>query len=144
MLRVLLGFLFVSCAVVAMASDEANEAAQKFAKAKFNYLLHCRGCHLPDGRGTPPEVPTLINELGKIVQVPRGRDYLVRVPGSAQAPLDDQELAEVINWILVNFNQETLPDNFTPLKAKEVGRARKHVLADPLKYRAEIWQAYSH
>ena len=31
--------------------------------AQARYLLHCRGCHLANGTGVPPEVPTLVNEI---------------------------------------------------------------------------------
>ena len=85
MLRFLVVLFVLACSIPALASEQKDQDNEVMSKAKFNYLLHCRGCHLPDGRGTPPEVPTLISELGKIVQVPGGRDYLVRVPGSAQA-----------------------------------------------------------
>jgi len=87
-------------------------------------------------------VPSLRNNLGWIVRVAEGRDYLVRVPGSSQALLNDAELAAVINWVLTEFNAETLADDFKPLTAREVGRARSDVLMDPLKFRAELWRHY--
>ena len=114
--------------------SDANERAV--------YMLHCGGCHLADGRGNPPEVPGLRDELGRIVQVPGGRDYLVQVPGASQAPVTDAELTSIINWILTEFNAATLQPGFKPLTIREVGRARGHTLADPLKRRAEIWQRY--
>jgi len=112
------------------------------ADTQTDYLLHCSGCHLSDGSGAPDDVPSLRNNLGWIVSVAEGRDYLVRVPGSSQAMLNDAELAAVINWVLTEFNAETLADDFKPLTAREVGRARSHVLMDPLKFRAELWRHY--
>ena len=112
------------------------------ADTRTDYLLHCSGCHLPDGSGAPDDVPSLRNNLGWIVRVAEGRDYLVRVPGSSQALLNDAELAAVINWVLIEFNAETLADDFKPLTAREVGRARSDVLMDPLKFRAELWRHY--
>lgn len=112
------------------------------ADDRADYLLHCGGCHLPDGRGTPPEVPSLRDELGKIITIQGGRDYLVQVPGSSQAPVSDLVLANIINWILVKFNQQTLADDFVPLSENEVSNARKFTLADPLKRRDEIWANY--
>jgi len=109
------------------------------ADAEKNYLLHCSGCHLPSGIGDPPNAPTLRDTIGKIVATPEGRDYIVRVPGSSQTPMSDQELADVLNWMLAEFNGATLPKNFEPLNAAEVGRSRSQVLADPLKYRARLW-----
>ncbi len=112
------------------------------ADTRTDYLLHCSGCHLPDGSGAPDDVPSLRDSLGWIVSVAEGRGYLVRVPGSSQAMLSDAELAAVINWVLTEFNSATLADDFQPLTAKEVGRARSDVLMDPLKLRAELWRHY--
>ena len=116
-------------------------AAPAQSDTRIDYLLHCSGCHLSDGSGTPHEVPSLRNNLGRIVNVEEGRGYLVRVPGSSQAMLDDAGLAAVINWVLTEFNSETLADDFEPLTADEVKEARSNVLMDPLEFRAALWQA---
>ena len=109
------------------------------ADPEKNYLLHCSGCHLPNGIGDPPNAPTLRDTIGKIVATPEGRDYIIRVPGSSQTPMNDQQLADVLNWMLTEFNSETLPKNFEPLSAQEVSSSRGQILADPLKYRARFW-----
>ena len=112
------------------------------ADAGTDYLLHCSGCHLSDGSGVPDDVPSLRDDLGQIITVAPGRGYLVRVPGSSQAMLDDGELAAVINWVLTEFSAATLADDFEPLTAEEVKEARDDVLMDPLKFRAELWRRY--
>jgi len=114
-------------------------AAGAAADPRADYLMHCAGCHLADGRGSPPEVPSLAGPLGYIAATPVGRDYLARVPGAAQAPISDDALAAVLNWVLQEFNRETLPPEFRPLRGGEVARARARVLADPLKLRRELW-----
>lgn len=105
---------------------------------RTNYLFACRGCHLADGRGVPPDVPTLRDTLGEIVARKGGREYLVRVPGVLQSRLDDAALAEVLNYILSEFNADTLPEGFKPYSAREVGRERRNILADPQKYRQAL------
>lgn len=117
-------------------------AMPAFADPETDYLLHCSGCHLPDGRSVPPDVPTLQDEIGRIVALPEGRNYIVRVPGAAQTPLNNKDLAAVLNWVLTEFNATTLPADFEPLTENEVRDARKDVLADPLKMRASIWRFY--
>jgi mono/diheme cytochrome c family protein len=112
------------------------------ADAEKNYLLHCGGCHLPNGIGDPPNAPTLRDTIGKIVATPEGRDYIIRVPGSSQTPMSDEQLADVLNWMLTEFNSATLPENFAPLSATEVSKSRSNILADPLKYRARLWPDY--
>jgi mono/diheme cytochrome c family protein len=114
-------------------------AATTSADPRVDYLLHCAGCHLADGRGSPPSVPSLAGPLGRIVSSPEGRDYLARVPGASQAPISDDALAAVLNWVLLEFNRATLPRDFKPLTAGEVAHSRARVLADPLKLRRELW-----
>lgn len=111
------------------------------ADPRTDYLLYCRGCHLINGSGVPPEVPTLVNDIGKLVAIPGGREYIVRVPGVSQTAMNDDELAAVLNWVLAEFNAETTPGNFAPYTSKEIGEARKKVLVDPLKYRASLLEA---
>jgi len=112
------------------------------ASPRINYLLYCSGCHLPNGEGKAPNVPTLRDELGRMMQVPAMRGYLARVPGAAQAPIDDGDLTAVINWILDQFNADALPEDFEKLTVEEVSAARVNILADPNKYRADHWKAY--
>jgi hypothetical protein len=70
------------------------------------------------------------------------RGYLARVPGSAHAPITDAQLTSVLNWMLNEFNAETLPTDFKELTIAEVIDARARVLADPNQYRADHWKAY--
>ncbi|PCJ22384.1 MAG: hypothetical protein COA96_14640 [SAR86 cluster bacterium] len=112
------------------------------ASPRINYLLYCSGCHRPTGEGNPPNVPTLHNELGEMLAVSEMRSYLVRIPGASQAPIDDADLTAVINWVLTEFNTETLPSGFQYFNVDEVTMARKKVLADPLKYRKKYWKNY--
>lgn len=120
----------------------AGMPATGSADPKSDYLLYCGGCHLPDASGVPPSVPPLADTLGRIAATPAGRDYIVRVPGASQTPLSDEGLAAVMNWVLVTFNAETLPADFEPLNAREVGRSRRNVLADPQKLRESLWPEY--
>jgi mono/diheme cytochrome c family protein len=113
-------------------------AAQAEDRVRANYLLACRGCHLVDGSGVPPEVPSLRDTLGQFATSREGRDYLVRVPGVAQSRLNDEELAEVINWVLTEFNTTGLSKNFRPFTAREVAAVRGNILADPVGYRSKL------
>ena len=105
---------------------------------RIAYWLHCAGCHLLDGTGAPPEVPTLIDEPGRIAALPGGREYLVRIPGVAQASLSDAKLAEVLNFMLEEFSASSTAGDFVAFYIEEVGRARERVLIDPLRRRAEL------
>jgi hypothetical protein len=112
------------------------------ASPRTNYLLYCSGCHLVNGKGNPPNVPTLHHELGRMMTVPEMRSYLLRVPGASHTPLSDSDLAAVVNWVLEEFNGDTLPANFQPITTTEVTEARQDILADPLKFREQYWKSY--
>ena len=130
------------CCGLRAASDDDTPAKRSDAAARFDYLFHCSGCHRPDGTGSSPEVPSLRGPVGTLVASPEGRAYIARVPEVAQSPLDDDDLARLLNWVLKEFNADTLPKRFRPLDGQEVGAARKLVLADPLRTRAEILGSY--
>lgn len=97
---------------------------------ELDYTLECAGCHRADGSGTPGSVPALRDSVARFLAVPQGREYLARVPGAAQAPLDDAALAAVLNWMLGHFDGAHVPAAFVPYTAEEVGRLRKQPLVD--------------
>lgn len=106
--------------------------------ARTNYILMCQGCHLADGAGTPDKVPALKDEVGRFLSVEGGREYLIQVPGTSQSPLNDQETAAVLNWILENFSHAELPADFTPYTTAEVARYRYEPLANASEVRAGL------
>lgn len=105
-------------------------AAAAAPDPRIDYLLQCQGCHREDGGGTPGAVPPLAGSVGRFLRVAGGREYLVRVPGSSQSPLDDARLAAVLNWMLVRFDPDALPADFAPFTAEEVARVRRPPLVD--------------
>jgi hypothetical protein len=112
--------------------------ADGMSPPQINYILHCQGCHLVDGSGTPGKVPALKNATGRFLHVPGGREYLVQVPGTAQSALTDGEVAGVLNWILVNFSASELPADFIPYSTIEISRVRRHPLANVSAVRARL------
>jgi len=60
----------------------------------------------------------------------------VRVPGSSQSALSDAELAEVLNWMVREFD----PRDFVPYGAEEVARVRRPPLDDVDGVRRELLQ----
>ena len=127
--RILALLLLVATALItarALAGEDARVA----------YWLHCAGCHGLDGTGAPPEVPTLVGTPGVIVGLPGGREYLIQVPGVAQAAVDDAGLAAVVNYMLSAFSADA---EFEAYTADEVARYRRASLLDPLKVRRAIF-----
>ena len=116
-----------ACAAAALLALAPAAAA---ASPEFDYLLHCQGCHLADGGGSPGSVPDLRDSVGRFLRVPDGRAYLVRVPGSASSELDDAALAGVLNWMVRRFGPAEVAAAFTPYAADEVARHRAEPLLD--------------
>jgi len=110
-------------------------AGRAAAGPALDYQLNCQGCHLSDGAGTPGSVPGLAGSVARFLAVPGGREYLVRVPGVAQAPLDDAATAGVLNYILEHFDHAHVPTGFVPYTATEIGDLRKRPLTDVEKVR---------
>jgi hypothetical protein len=111
-----------------LALTLAAHSAPAVGGPELDYTLECAGCHRADGAGTPGSVPALRDSVARFLAVPGGRDYLARVPGVAQAPLDDAALAAVLNWMLDHFDHAHVPAGFVPYTAEEVGRRRKQPL----------------
>ena len=123
-----LGALGVIALVSSAAAPEA--APEPIAGPRLDYVLHCMGCHLENGDGAPGRVPTLAG-VSRFLRVPAGRAYLVRVPGSSHAPLDDAALAALLNWMLLRFDPDAaVAPDFIPYDAAEVARHRAAPLPD--------------
>lgn len=106
-------------------------------RAQFNYQMSCQGCHAPDGSGAG-EVPRMREHVGIFLATEAGREYLVRVPGSAVSALGDAELAEVLNWIVREFAGASITLPFEPYTPQEVGQLRQYPLNEVVQYRAQL------
>ncbi len=132
MRRLISGLGFFALAVSLQAAPVENEH-----RAKFNYQMFCQGCHTPDGVGRR-SVPKIKGFIGHFPKLQKGREYLVRVPGSANSVLDDAQLAEVLNWMILTFGEDSVAANWKPYQAGEVGEYRKDPLMEVVDYRKQL------
>ena len=118
---------------------EALNAQEK--RAKFNYQMFCQGCHSPEGIGYN-SVPALQNSMHRFMATEQGRSFLVQVPGSANSPLSDAHLAELLNWMLREFSSGSKSASeqtaWQPFVAKEVSEYRKSPLFETVEYRKQV------
>jgi mono/diheme cytochrome c family protein len=121
----------VATALALTAPAFAEPAAQL-------YTLNCWGCHLPHAEGIPGTVPRLANSMGNFLNLPEGRAYLVQVPGVANSPLNDQQIADVLNWMLVTFSKQELPKDFKPYTLDEIRTYRPHPILNVKDARREL------
>jgi cytochrome c553 len=118
---------FAAQAPLAQAPDAAA-GVENPQRAWQNWTLNCQGCHRFDGSGSDATAPGIAGTVSKFLLVPGGREYLIRVPGVATSPLSDQDLAEVMNWMLWRFDKEHLPASFLPYTAAEIAPLRARPL----------------
>jgi hypothetical protein len=107
-------------------------------RASINYTLHCQGCHLPEAVGFAAEVPRMNNFVGYFLHSDEGREFVIRVPGVATASLPDDQLTELMNWLLLTYSSEQLPEPFQPFSVAEVSALRNRLEEDPEKTRMRI------
>jgi hypothetical protein len=129
--------LAIACAWLACGS--AGSQAQAYEPA-INYMLQCRGCHGPVGLGEPGRVPAVRATLRRFASLPAGRRFMVQVPGAAQSQLSDAELAELLNWMVLNLGERSSgnTDGFQPYTQAEVARYRRTPLVNVRSERARL------
>ena len=109
------------------------------------YSSNCAGCHQADGQGVPGAFPPLAEHAGHLYNA--DRDYLpqlllyglqgpIEVSGqtyNGQMPawkhLGDDEIAEVLNYVLSSWGNEAVIDTFEPYTAEDVTPFRDEDLA---------------
>lgn len=103
-----------------------------------NYMLHCQGCHLPQGEGALGAVPRLKDFVGYFLHSTEGREFIAQVPGVTMSSLDNEELSELLNWMVRAYSADQLPDEFIPYTANEIESLRRSPRTDPLGERTGI------
>jgi mono/diheme cytochrome c family protein len=111
---------------LAMAGAVADSA--QLAKPYSNYLLGCGGCHGIDGVSNARLVPQLRGQVGYFLATRTGREYLVRVPNVAFYTASNDELAQMLNYMVFTIGREGVPANAKPYTAAEVAKLRKSPL----------------
>ena len=137
--KTLAASLLLSCSAIAEEPPQQALAGTNIdpIATRLSYMLNCQGCHAADGRGLN-DIPAMADFVGKFLKVEGGRAYLVQVPGSANSPLSDQALADVLNWILLTMSPEQLPQPFMLYDAEEITSFRQQPLANAATTRARL------
>jgi mono/diheme cytochrome c family protein len=107
-------------------------------RASVNYMIHCQGCHLPEAVGFAGKVPRMKDFVGYFLHSKEGREFVIRVPGVATSSLADDELTEMMNWLLLTYSADQLPKPFVPFSTEEVAALRPDLEANPEKTRMRI------
>ena len=109
-------------------------------RAAQTYARNCQGCHGHEGVSVT-EIPRLAGRVGYFARIPEGRRYLVQVPNVALNPGSDEDIADMMNWLLNRYSRAQLPNDFQPYSAAEVAllrQARIDVAADRRRVVAQL------
>jgi hypothetical protein len=123
--------LFVSAAPV-LAAPALPEliSLPELTGPQSDYVEHCSGCHGMQGNSAPAEIPVLRDRVGYFMCTPEGRDYLIRLPNVAYSAIgDNQELADMMNFVVFGLGGASAPKGAKPFTAGEVARLRGRALA---------------
>jgi mono/diheme cytochrome c family protein len=138
---VVLLLLAARAAAGAAGGDASADASAPGSKV---FRAHCSACHQPGGQGVPGAYPPLKDAVGRYAQVPQGRAYLAHVVIFGMAgtiasaghtyngfmqpwpQLTDAQVADVLNYILLDLNAALLPKGFAPFTPDEVHALRAH------------------
>ena len=114
-------------------------AAMASERQRISFMLHCSGCHQPDGSGSPDSgIPDMRGSIGHYLRLPEGRAYLVQVPGTSQSSLNDKDTATLLNWMVSTLAGQQVPADFLPYTQDEVSRLRGKPLDDVSAARTQV------
>jgi mono/diheme cytochrome c family protein len=80
-------------------SPDGGTGPQTISAASELYVLNCQGCHGARGEVANGDIRPLTYVFSAFTQTPRGRAYLIRVPGIAAAPIADGPLTQLLNYL---------------------------------------------
>jgi len=134
----------LSATLAARASERTIPGVVNPRQAHQDYILKCQGCHRPDGGGDDRSNPPMRGVVARFLTVPGGRAFIGQVPGVATVDLDDDRLADLVNWTLHTFDAEHLPQDFQPYSATEIAALRRHpIRLNRVATRARLVEGFS-
>jgi mono/diheme cytochrome c family protein len=117
-------------ATSAVTPTETPDHSSQLSRPQINYLLGCGGCHGVQGVSNSKLVPDLRDQVGYFLNTQEGREYLVRVPNVAFFTVTDQELADMLNFMVFRIGGSSVPAGSEPYSIDEVARLRKQPLTE--------------
>jgi len=123
---------------VAVLIGFTSDAGADEQRARVNYMIHCQGCHLPEAVGYPGKVPRMRDFVGYFLHSREGREFIIRVPGVSTSSLGNDQVTELMNWLLLTYSAPQLPRNFVPFTVDEVATLRPDPEPDPEATRKRI------
>lgn len=115
---------------IAPAIAHAAPGMPELTTPQSDYVEHCSGCHGMQGDSAPAEIPVLRDRIGYFMCTREGREYLIRLPNVAYSAIsDNQELADMMNFVVFGLGGASAPKGTKPFTAPEVAKLRTRALA---------------
>jgi hypothetical protein len=115
--------------LAALIMAAAQAAATPLPNGQFHYTQSCGGCHGLLGDSARRDVPHLQGRVGYFLCSREGREYVVRLPNVAFAAMDDQNLADALNFMMFGLGGSSVPADqkalLMPFTAREVHPLRE-------------------
>ena len=122
--------VFSGSALAAFSPASAAPALPELTTPQSDYVEHCSGCHGMQGNSAPAEIPVLRDRVGYFMCTREGREYLIRLPNVAfSAITDNQQLADMMNFVVFGLGGNSAPKDAKPFAAAEVAKLRTRALA---------------
>lgn len=110
--------------------DQTGFGISDPALARSDYIENCGGCHGVTGSSAPAQVPELQGRVGYFLCTPETRAYLLRLPNVAHSRItDNQQLADVMNYVVFVIGEGSAPSGRLPFTGDEVAHERLHALS---------------
>lgn len=117
--------LMLAAAPAGLRAEEPQDRA-----VRTNYLLSCGGCHGLNGVSNSILVPDLKDQVGYFLNLPEGREYLVRLPNVAFSSTSDEALTDLVNYMVFNLGGASIPKGAKPYTRREVSQLRRSPLTE--------------
>jgi mono/diheme cytochrome c family protein len=131
------GRLAVAALSVVLALGTGAVFAQDAGRS--NFILRCAGCHGMDGAGSEVGgIPDFRNYVGAFAHSEDGRRYVMHVPGVIGASLSDRQIADVVNYVMAKWGEDSLPADYKPFTEAEVKTLRAEPVGDVVAYRRKV------
>jgi hypothetical protein len=116
-------------AMLFAAAVSSAPAMPELTTPESDYVEYCSGCHGMQGNSAPAEIPVLRDRVGYFMCTREGRDYLIRLPNVAYSAIaDNQELADMMNFVVFGLGGASAPKDAKRFTATEVKRLRTQAL----------------
>lgn len=111
----------------------------KMSSAKSLYILKCSGCHGVSGMGAPEVgIPPFPGFIAPLARHPDGRVYIAHVPGVISSRLSDEQLVDVLNYVIEEWSGEDDLASTPLFTTEEFTRLRAVPVTNVVEFRRDV------